>query len=215
VSLDEEDNSHQELSESNYPTLLYKGNVWLDMIIFNLIADSKLENPFNIEQLIEVLYQNSFVKIQGKVYQAYLKSYKLKSKEIGFKKELEELEKILNSVNSQDVDIIMEAGEKLATYLENSLFIKPNDDTFVFELTCEYCGSTDLQQDTDTLDTWFSSSLWPFTVLGRPEKTELLKEFYPNTVLETGYDIIFFWVARMMFMGYYTMRSDEKSDDTR
>jgi valyl-tRNA synthetase len=65
------------------------------------------------------------------------------------------------------------------------------------------------------LDTWFSSGLRPFTVLWRPEKTKDLEEFYPNTVLETGYDIIFFWVARMMFMGYYNMRSDEGENEVR
>ncbi|MBO4816004.1 MAG: valine--tRNA ligase [Clostridia bacterium] len=64
---------------------------------------------------------------------------------------------------------------------------------------CEKCGSEHLVQDPDTLDTWFSSALWPFSTLGWPEITEDLKTFYPTNVLVTGYDIIFFWVVRMMF----------------
>ncbi len=65
---------------------------------------------------------------------------------------------------------------------------------------CPKCGGK-LRQDEDTLDTWFSSSLWPFSTLGWPEKTEDLKYFYPTNTLVTGYDIIFFWVARMIFSG--------------
>ena len=66
---------------------------------------------------------------------------------------------------------------------------------------CPKCGCTHLTQDEDTLDTWFSSALWPFSTLGWPENTEELKYFYPTNTLVTGYDIIFFWVARMMFSG--------------
>lgn len=65
--------------------------------------------------------------------------------------------------------------------------------------TCSKCGSTDLKQDEDVLDTWFSSALWPFSTLGWPEDTEDLKRYYPTNVLVTGYDIIYFWVARMIF----------------
>jgi valyl-tRNA synthetase len=63
------------------------------------------------------------------------------------------------------------------------------------------CGSTDLRQDEDVLDTWFSSALWPFSTLGWPEQTQDYEKFYPTSVLVTGFDIIFFWVARMMMMG--------------
>ena len=66
---------------------------------------------------------------------------------------------------------------------------------------CEKCGSTNIERDPDVLDTWFSSALWPFETLGWPEKTEDLEYFYPTDVLVTGYDIIFFWVARMIFSG--------------
>jgi valyl-tRNA synthetase len=66
---------------------------------------------------------------------------------------------------------------------------------------CSKCGSKNLKQDEDTLDTWFSSALWPFSTLGWPDKTEELDYFYPTSTLVTGYDIIFFWVARMIFSG--------------
>ena len=70
---------------------------------------------------------------------------------------------------------------------------------------CEKCGSTKLHQDEDTLDTWFSSALWPFSTLGWPNETEDLKHFYPTSTLITGYDIIFFWVVRMVFSGMENM----------
>ncbi len=71
--------------------------------------------------------------------------------------------------------------------------------------TCGKCGGEHFTQDPDTLDTWFSSALWPFSTLGWPEKTEGLDYFYPTDVLVTGYDIIFFWVIRMIFSGYEQM----------
>ena len=70
---------------------------------------------------------------------------------------------------------------------------------------CEKCASKNIRQDEDTLDTWFSSALWPFSTLGWPENTEELKHFYPTSTLVTGYDIIFFWVIRMVFSGIEQM----------
>ncbi len=66
---------------------------------------------------------------------------------------------------------------------------------------CTHCGSDNIRQETDVLDTWFSSALWPFSTMGWPEKTETLQKFYPTSCLVTGFDILFFWVARMMMMG--------------
>ena len=71
--------------------------------------------------------------------------------------------------------------------------------------TCTKCGSSKIEQETDVLDTWFSSALWPFSTLGWPDKTEDLEYFYPTSTLVTGYDIIFFWVARMIFSGIHNM----------
>ena len=72
--------------------------------------------------------------------------------------------------------------------------------------TCPACGSKELIRETDVLDTWFSSALWPFSTMGWPEQTPLLKTFYPTSVLITGFDILFFWVARMMMMGIHFMK---------
>ena len=71
--------------------------------------------------------------------------------------------------------------------------------------TCSKCGSTDLKQDQDALDTWFSSGLWPFSTLGWPDETPDLKTFYPTSLLVTGFDIIFFWAARMIMFGMELM----------
>jgi len=78
--------------------------------------------------------------------------------------------------------------------------------------TCTKCGSSNIEQDKDVLDTWFSSALWPFSTLGWPNKTEDLDYFYPTSTLVTGHDIIFFWVARMIFSGLHCM--DETPFDT-
>ena len=78
--------------------------------------------------------------------------------------------------------------------------------------SCPQCGSEELIQDPDVLDTWFSSALWPFSTLGWPEETEDLKRFYPTTVLVTGFDIIFFWVARMIMMGMKFMKKEPFRD---
>lgn len=72
--------------------------------------------------------------------------------------------------------------------------------------SCPHCGESTLTQDEDVLDTWFSSALWPFSTLGWPDETADLAHFYPTDVLVTGYDIIYFWVARMIFMGLQFMR---------
>jgi len=75
---------------------------------------------------------------------------------------------------------------------------------------CEQCGGTSLRQDEDTLDTWFSSGLWPISTLGWPEDTEDLRRFYPTTVMETAYEIIFFWVARMIMMCQFALIDREE-----
>ncbi len=77
---------------------------------------------------------------------------------------------------------------------------------------CVKCGSKNIQQDPDVLDTWFSSALWPFSTLGWPENTKELEHFYPTSMLITGFDIIFFWVARMIVMGYEFMDDKPFSD---
>ncbi|MBA3011536.1 MAG: valine--tRNA ligase [Proteobacteria bacterium] len=78
---------------------------------------------------------------------------------------------------------------------------------------CPDCGSLEIVQETDVLDTWFSSALWPFSTMGWPENTDLLKTFYPTNVLVTGFDILFFWVARMMMMGIHFMDNEVPFED--
>jgi len=78
---------------------------------------------------------------------------------------------------------------------------------------CSGCGSKNIVQETDVLDTWFSSALWPFSTMGWPENTDLLKTFYPTNVLVTGFDILFFWVARMMMMGTHFMDDEVPFND--
>jgi valyl-tRNA synthetase len=78
--------------------------------------------------------------------------------------------------------------------------------------TCPSCGNIELRQETDVLDTWFSSALWPFSTLGWPDNTEALRMFYPTSALVTGFDILFFWVARMMMMGLHFMGDTPFSD---
>lgn len=73
-------------------------------------------------------------------------------------------------------------------------------------VSCPKCGNSELRQDEDVLDTWFSSALWPFSTMGWPENTKELKKFYPTSVLVTGFDIIFFWVARMIMFGLESMK---------
>ncbi len=85
----------------------------------------------------------------------------------------------------------------------DGLYVGVEDPTL--ETRCPKCGGDRLRQDPDVLDTWFSSALWPFSTLGWPDDTDDLRTFYPNTVMETGFDILFFWVARMMMMGLHFM----------
>jgi valyl-tRNA synthetase len=80
---------------------------------------------------------------------------------------------------------------------------------------CAHCGSAKLEQDTDVLDTWFSSGMLPFTVFGWPEKTRELELFYPTTLLITGVDILFFWMARMILMGCYCMADHHQDADAK
>ncbi|HEU19869.1 MAG TPA: valine--tRNA ligase [Deltaproteobacteria bacterium] len=83
----------------------------------------------------------------------------------------------------------------------NEIIVSSEDPTH-----CTNCQGDTLRQDEDVLDTWFSSALWPFSTLGWPDKTEALETFYPTSLLVTGFDILFFWVARMMMMGLYAMK---------
>ena len=88
---------------------------------------------------------------------------------------------------------------------DDEIFVEMSEADALAAAEKHYGKKVELRQDEDVLDTWFSSGLWPFSTMGWPEKTKDLEDFYPNTVLVTGFDIIFFWIARMMVFGYYCM----------
>jgi len=91
---------------------------------------------------------------------------------------------------------------------DGSVFVEMTEEAAVAAASAHYGRSVDLTRDADVLDTWFSSALWPFSTLGWPEKTPELERYYPTDVLVTGFDIIFFWVARMMMMGLHFMKDE-------
>ncbi len=88
---------------------------------------------------------------------------------------------------------------------DNTLFVGMDEEDACQQARAHYGGDVELRQDDDVLDTWFSSSLWPFSIMGWPDKTDDLERFYPTSVLLTGFDILFFWVARMVMMGLHFM----------
>ena len=101
-----------------------------------------------------------------------------------------------------------EALEKAKAYYGKNVSVRIRDHVS-HELDGEALEAVDIRQDTDVLDTWFSSALWPFSTFGWPEETDTLKAFYPTSVLVTGFDIIFFWVARMMMQGLHFMKDED------
>ena len=95
---------------------------------------------------------------------------------------------------------------------DGKVFVEYNEDEAIKEAKNYYKKDVELKRDEDVLDTWFSSGLWPFATLGWPNQTDYLKKFYPTTVLVTGFDIIFFWVARMMMMGMAFLEKEPFKD---
>ncbi len=152
----------------------------------------------------------------------------------GYKKYADEIKAVyrvvLNKLKREDVLLDKEKLEKwlidhaYGNCPKGRIFFTEKDRTFsviednikgykyYLELKCEECRSNLLTQDEDVLDTWFSSALWPFGTLGWPEETEDLDKFYPTSLLITGFDIIFFWVARMIMMGMKFMNEKPFSD---
>lgn len=171
-----------------------KSHLLLSLIIFNLIADSRLPEKFSVEQLIDILTSQSIVEHRGRVIDTFLEFYSLKDS--SFKDEIAELETIFAQKSS------VKEIEKIIDLLEDTLLVIEDKDQYTFDfVSLAGLKDTVLKQEEDVLDTWFSSSLWPFSTLGRPDKTPDFEEYYPNSLLETGWDILFPWVARMMMMG--------------
>lgn len=166
----------------------------LSMIIFNLIADSRISNPFGIEELIECLTSSTVTEHTWRVIDVYLQQYSL-SEEYAW-----ECIVLAEIFDDADADTIQKQWWQLIDILESSCNISQSWDTYRFNYYILWERAS-LTQENDVLDTWFSSALWPFTTMGWPEKTRDMEHFYPNSVLETWYDIIFFRVIRMMIMG--------------
>ncbi|RMH01839.1 MAG: valine--tRNA ligase, partial [Aquificota bacterium] len=166
-----------------------------DKLIFNLIADGKVGQEFTPEEVERVLKSPSFVHPELSVLDFYKKFvfHAYYNTDIDANS--------LRLFISQDLNPTAILTEKKRRYRYN-----PNTKTYRFMLYCKRCGSENLRQEEDVLDTWFSSALWPFGVFGWPEShAKDLKELYPTDLLVTGFDIIFFWVARMVMMGTYFM----------
>lgn len=175
-------------------------NSILSLMIFNLIADNRLTNPFNLEELINILCDSSLTPQEWNIYKVYCSIYKEKFKDNDtLLEEIKILEKIFWSFEKSSSQIVKQWWD-LIDILDNCAKIDKKWDKYKFQFVCAECWSWDMKQDEDVLDTWFSSALWPFSILGWPENTQDLQDYYPNNVLETWYDIIFHWVARMMMM---------------
>lgn len=165
------------------------------MILFNVIADSRLPKTFSLEALIDILTMPSIVDRVGRVIDAYLSVYHVKFADD--KILLAEVEQLSEMFASHDASF-----EKFIDVLENTHLVETNRDEYTYSFeTLAGNGEVGLTQEEDVLDTWFSSALWPFSTLGWPDSTVDMDRYYPNDLLETGYDILFFWVARMMMMG--------------
>ncbi len=172
-----------------------KKNTILSMILFNVIADSRLPKTFSLEALIDILTMESIVDRVGRVIDAYLSVYRVKFADD--KILLAEVEQLSEMFASSDASF-----EKFIDVLENTYLVDTDRDEYTYSFdTLAGNNETNLTQEEDVLDTWFSSALWPFSTLGWPDKTADMDRYYPNDLLETWYDILFFWVARMMMMG--------------
>ncbi len=165
-----------------------------DKLIFNLLADGKIGEDFSPEEVEAILHSPSFVHPGMSVLDFYKRFvfHKYHSTEISAHS--------LRLAFTQDLNPMAILTEKKSRYRYNK-----ETKGYSFVLRCKKCGSENLKQETDVLDTWFSSALWPFGVFGWPEPTEDLKRLCPTDLLVTGFDIIFFWVARMVMMGTYFM----------
>ncbi len=166
----------------------------LGHMIFNLIADDRLGKTFSIEQLLEILNTTSLTPQNGTIGNIYHTIYttKFKNNEL-LLQQTEIIQTTIQTNNKNQIELLLKSLPNIIT---------SDNGQFTLQFTCPTCKSANLTQDNDVLDTRFSSALRPFAVMGRPENTEDMNEYYPSEVLETGYDILFFRVARMMMMGF-------------
>ncbi|NPB07682.1 MAG: valine--tRNA ligase, partial [Aquificae bacterium] len=169
-----------------------------DKLIFNLIADGKIKEEFTPEEVEAVLKAPNFVHPEMTVLDFYKKFvfHRYHSTDLTADS--------LRLFLTQEVNptaLLTPGVSKKGLYRYD-----PEKKKWKMVLRCKHCGSENLRQEEDVLDTWFSSALWPFGVFGWPEDTEDLRTLYPTDLLVTGFDIIFFWVARMIMMGTHFMK---------
>ncbi|NPA32542.1 MAG: valine--tRNA ligase [Aquificae bacterium] len=169
-----------------------------DKLIFNLIADGKIKEEFTPEEVEKVLKSPHFVHPEMTVLDFY-KRFVFH----GYYNTDITAETLL-LLFTQDANPMAMLTPGVST--RNLYRYNPETKKWRMVLRCKHCGSERLKQDQDVLDTWFSSALWPFGVFGWPQKTHDLENLYPTDMLVTGFDIIFFWVARMIMMGMHFMR---------
>ena len=169
-----------------------------DKIIFNLIADGKIGQEFTPEEIEKVLKSPNFVHPDMTVLDFYKKFvfHRYYSTDI-----TADSLRLFFTQETNPMAMLTPGVSTRGLYRYDSQKKK-----WRMVLRCKKCGSEKLEQEKDVLDTWFSSALWPFGVFGWPENTEDLKNLYPTDLLVTGFDIIFFWVARMIMMGTHFMK---------
>lgn len=149
-----------------------------EKVVFNLYADNKIGKLFCVDEVLEILSRKNFTQEEKTNLQFY--------------------EDVVFGVKIQE---FKDKGSLLKALRGSKSVREVYPERFEIVLECEKCISTKLKQDEDVLDTWFSSALWPFGTLGWPQESKDLATFYPTSLLVTGFDIIFFWVARMIMMG--------------
>ncbi len=173
--------------------------------VFYLYANGYIGNSFTAEDIYKA-YKKHEKDIKF-IYRQILGDLK---KEDAFKDE-KTIEKWLIDHaygNCEAGKIFFTETDRVFSVIEDNIV----ETRYFIELRCKNCNSINLKQDEDVLDTWFSSGLWPFGTLGWPENTQELERFYPTSLLVTGFDIIFFWVARMIMMGMHFMKEKPFED---
>ena len=171
----------------------------LSLVLFNCIADGRITNGSTLESVIESLTQPSIVPNEWSIRNTYYQAYKIKfQKDKRMLKELDMLHPILN-LDLQSSQQAIDMEQSLEDIIRQSYCLDMDQNRIFFDF--EWLVWEPVEQDPDVLDTWFSSALWPFSTLWWPDQTPDFAQYYPNSIIETWYDIVFFWVARMLMMG--------------
>ncbi len=174
-------------------------------IVYYLAENGYLENSFSEQNIIE-----GFKKHKKEIKYIYETVLGIEIDESIFDDPQKLKEVLINYSygNCEDGQIFFTEVQEYFSIIKDHI----KEIKYIIDLKCENCGSPFLKQEEDVLDTWFSSGLWPFGTLGWPEQLKDLERFYPTSLLVTGFDIIFFWVARMIMMGMHFMKEKPFDD---